>query len=172
MSCPHCLFTPTSKRKLRTSLGYRTFFCPGCRRRFNERTGSPFNDLQFPTDVVLLAVLWRLRYKLSFRDVTELLLQRGFVISHETIRAWEFRFAPVISDRLRTKRRGTAGVSWYLDETYIKVGGRWCYLYRAIDRAGNLLDSMLSVNRDKPAARRFLATTAGRCGREAAADVD
>jgi transposase-like protein len=137
-------------------LGYRTFFCPGCGRRFNERTGSPFNDLQFPTDVVLFAVLRRLRYKFSFCDVAELLLQPGFEISHETIRAWEFRFAPVISDRLRTKRRGTAGVSSYLDETYIKVGGRWRYLYRAIDRAGNLFDSMLNENREKHAARRFL----------------
>ena len=156
MSCPHCLSTSTSKRKHRTSLGYRTYFCPGCGRCFNERTGSPFNDLQFPTDIVLLAVFWRLRYKLSFRDVAELLLQRGFVISYETIRAWEFRFAPLVSENLRSKRRGTAGVSWYLDETYIKVGGQWRYLYRAIDRAGNLLDSMLSEHRDKHAARRIL----------------
>jgi transposase-like protein len=97
-----------------------------------------------------------LRYKLSFRDVAELLLQRGFEISHETIRAWEFRFAPMVSDNLRSKRHGQAGVSWYLDETYIKVGGHWRYLYRAIDRDGNLLDSMLSEHRDKHAARRFL----------------
>ena len=88
--------------------------------------------------------------------MAELLLQRGFEISHETIRAWEFRFAPWVSENLRTKRRGTAGVSWYLDETYIKVGGQWRYLYRAIDRDGNLLDSMLSEHRDKHAARRFL----------------
>ena len=113
MSCPHCLSTSTSKRKNRTGLGYRTFFCPGCGKRFNERTGSPFNDLQFPTDIVLLAVLWRLRYKLSFRDVAELLLQRGFEISHEKIRVWEFRFAPLVSENLRSKRRGKAGVSWY-----------------------------------------------------------
>ena len=109
MSCPHRLSSSTSKRKHRTPLGYRTFFCPSCGRRFNERTGSPFNDLQFPTDIVLLAVLWRLRYKLSFRDVAELLLQRGFEISHETIRVWEFRFAPLVSENLRSKRRGTAG---------------------------------------------------------------
>ena len=74
MSCPHRLSTSVSKGKHRTSLGYRTFYCRDCNRRFNERTGTPFNDLQFPTDIILLAVLWRLRYKLSFRDVTELLL--------------------------------------------------------------------------------------------------
>ena len=156
MSCPHCLSTSSSKRKRRTSLGYRTFYCRDCDRRFNERSGSPFNDLQFPTDIVLLAVLWRLRYKLGFRDVAELLLQRGFEVRYETIRVWEFRFAPLVSENLRSKRRGKPGRSSYLDETYLKVSGRWRYLYRAIDREGNLLDSMLSEHRDKHAARRFL----------------
>ena len=101
-------------------------------------------------------MLFRSRYKLGFRDVAELLLQRGFEVSYETIRMWEFRFAPLVSENLRAKRRGIAGQSWYLDETYIKVSGRWRYLYRAIDREGNLLDSMLSEHRDKHAARRFL----------------
>ena len=96
MSCPHCLSPSVSKRKYRTSLGYRTFYCGDCDRRFNERSGTPFNDLQFPTDIVLLAVLWRLRYKLGFRDVAELLLHRGFEVSYETIRIWEFRFAPLV----------------------------------------------------------------------------
>ena len=156
MPCPHCGSEAAANRKRQTVLGYRTFFCSACHRHFNERTGTPFNDLQFPTDIVLLAVLWRLRYKLGFRDVAELLLQRGFEVSHETVRTWEFRFAPMVTDNLRSKRRGTAGRSWYLDETYIKVSGRWCYLYRAIDRDGNLLDSMLSEHRDRDAARRFL----------------
>ncbi len=134
MSCPHCLSTSVSKRKLRTSLGYRTFYCRDCERRFNERSGSAFNDLQFPNDIVLLALLWRLRYKLGFRDVAELLLQRGIEVSYETIRTWELRFAPLVSENIHAKRRGIAGQSLYLDETYIKVSGRWRYLYRAIDR--------------------------------------
>ena len=156
MACPDCASTATTRRKGRTALGYRRFRCQACRRRFNERTGTPFNDLQYPTDIVLLAVLWRLRYKLGFRDVAELLLQRGFEVTHETIRAWEVRFAPLLADQLRAKRRGQAGGSWYLDETDVKVAGRWCYLDRAIDREGVLLDSMLSEHRDKHAARRFL----------------
>jgi putative transposase len=156
MACPHCGSEAEANRKRQTVLGYRTFFCSACHQHFNERTGTPFNDLPFPTDIVLLAVLWRLRYKLGFRDVAELLLQRGFEVSYETIRTWEFRFAPLVSEKLRSKRRWTAGRSWYLDETYIKVSGRWCYLYRAIDRDGNLLDSMLSEHRDRDAARRFL----------------
>ena len=94
MHCPHCRSTATTKRRHRTMLGYQRFNCRACGRRFNERTGTPFNDLQYPTDLVLLAVLWRLRYKLSFRDVAELLLERGYTVTHETIRDWEFRFAP------------------------------------------------------------------------------
>ena len=156
MICQRCSSSQTSRRTRRTSLGYRTFSCRGCPSVFNERTGTPFNDLQYPTDVVLLAVLWRLRYKLSFRDVAELLLERGLEVTHETVRAWEFRFAPLVAGQLRAKRRGQAGVSWYLDETYVKVGGRWCYLYRAIDHHGDLIDSMLSERRDKHAARMFL----------------
>ena len=156
MHCPRCRSTATSPRKHRTALWYRRFRCRACARRFNERTDTPFNDLRYPTDIVLLAVLWRLRYKLSFRDVTELLLERGYAVTHETIRDWEFRFAPLLADRLRAKRRGRAGVSWYIDETDVKVAGRWCYLYRAIDREGALIDSMLSAHRDKHAARRFL----------------
>jgi transposase-like protein len=79
---------------------------------------------------------------------------------------WEFRFAPLISENLRAKRRGVAGQSWYLDETYIKVSGRWRYLYRAIDREGNLLDSMLSEHRYKHAARRFLRRLLDTAGRK------
>ena len=124
MPCPHCRSTATTTCKPRTTLGYPRFTCQACGRRFNERTGTPFNDLQHPTDIVLLAVLWRLRYKLSFRDVAELLLERGYAVTHETIRDWEFRFAPLLAERLRTKRRGRAGVSWYIDETYVKVAGR------------------------------------------------
>ncbi len=146
----------TNRRSRCTSLGYRTSACRAYHRIFNERTDTPFNNLQYPTDIVLLAVLWRLRYKLSFRDVAELLLQRGFEVTHETVRAWEFRFAPLLADQLRARLRGRAGESWYLDETYVKVAGRWCYLYRAIDRDGELIDSMLSEHRDKQAARRFL----------------
>jgi len=77
-----------------------------------------------------------------------------------------FRFAPLVSENLRSKRRGIAGPSWYLDETYIKVSGRWRYLYRAIDREGNLLDSMLSEHRDKHAARRFLRRLLDSAGRK------
>lgn len=115
MNCPYCAAATTKKRAKKTKLGYATFFCSQCQQSFNERTGTPFNSLEFPTDIVLLVVLWRLRYKLSLRDVTEFFLERGFVLTHETVRDWEERFAPLIADHLRTKRRGQVGTSWYVD---------------------------------------------------------
>ncbi len=164
MNCPHCAATITTKRAKKTKLGYLTFFCLHCRSTFNERTGTPFNYLEFPTDIVLLVVLWRLRYKLSLRDLAELFLERGFVFTHETVRDWEERFAPLIAEQLRTKRRGQAGRSWYVDETYLKVHGKWCYLYRAIDRDGNLVDSRLSEKRDMDAAKQFFQQAVGVVG--------
>ncbi len=155
MPCPHCAATATAACPRRTALGYRTFRCRGCQRGFNERSGTPFNHLQYPTDVVLLVVLWRLRYKLSLRDLAEMFLPRGVVFTHEAVRDWESRFAPLLTDRLRAKRRGGAGACWYVDETYVKANGRWCYLYRAIDREGNLVDARLSETRDMDAAQRF-----------------
>ncbi len=155
MNCPHCSSCATTQLAGNTSLGYPTFRCSQCKRKFNERTGTLFNQLQFPTDVVLLVVLWRLRYKLSLRDLAEMFLVRGFEFTHEAVRDWEARFAPLITEQLRPRRRGKAGRSWYIDETYLKVSGKWCYLYRATDRDGNLVDSMLSKRRDMVAAKRF-----------------
>jgi transposase-like protein len=155
MNCPHCSTTATSQLAERTSLGYNVFRCSQCRRKFNERTGTVFNFLEFPTDIVLLVVLWRLRYKLSLRDLAEMFLERGFEFTHEAVRDWEARFAPMFTQQLRARRKGKAGQSWYVDETYVKVGGKWCYLYRAIDRDANLVDSMLSEHRDMEAAKRF-----------------
>jgi transposase-like protein len=104
---------------------------------------------------VFLVVVWRLRYKLSLRDLAEMGLIRGFTFTHEAVRNWEARFAPLLAERLRVKRRGRGGGSWYADETYVKVHGRWCYLYRAIDREGNLIDARLSETRDLEAAKQF-----------------
>ena len=110
---------------------------------------------------LLLAPLWLPQRRLAerrfgVRDVAERLLQRGFEGSHEPIRAWEGRVAPLLADRRRAKRRGQAGRSWSLDETDVPVAGRWCSLDRAIDREGALLDSRRSEHRDTHAARRFL----------------
>jgi transposase-like protein len=89
--------------------------------------------------------------------VAELFFERGFAFTPETVRDWEERFAPLIADQLRIKRHNQAGTSWYVDETYRKVQGKWCYLYRAIDGDGNLVDSRLSEKRNMDAAKQFFA---------------
>jgi putative transposase len=124
MICPYCATTSTKERGKKTKLGYTTFFCLQCKHIFNERTGTPFNYLEFPTDIVLLVILWRLRYKLSLRDLAEMFLERGFTFTHEAVRDWEARFASLLADQLRIKRHWQAGRSWYVDETYIKGATR------------------------------------------------
>lgn len=106
MNCPPCATATTTKRAKKTKPGYGTFFCLCCRCTFNGRTGTPFNYLECPTDRVLLAVLWRLRYKRCLRDVAEMFLERGFAFTHEAIRDWETRFTPLIAAQLR-RRMGT-----------------------------------------------------------------
>jgi putative transposase len=155
MRCPHCKSTHTSERPEHTELSYRRFRCQSCHREFNERTGTPFNRLQYPSDIVCLVVVWRLRYKLSLRDVAEMFLERGFVFTHETVRLWEATFAPLLTERLRKHRYGQGSRRWHVDETLIKVNGKWVYLYRALDHEGTLLDVRLSETCDLAAARAF-----------------
>ena len=103
-------------------------------------------------------VLWRLRYRLTLRDLAEMFLVRGIVFSHEAVRDWEAKLAPLLADELRRRRHSKGGAGrrhWHVDETYLKVRGRWCYLYRAIDRDGRLVDTMLSEHRDMAAAQAF-----------------
>ena len=144
-----------TERLERTAQGYRRFRCRACGKQFNERTGGLLNRTQYPSDVIALVVLWRLRYKLALRDLPEMFLARGLVFSHEAVREWEAKLTPALAENLRRRRRGKAGRSWYVDETYIKVQGRWCYLYRAIDRSGALVDVMFSEHRDMAAAKAF-----------------
>src|SRR5579863_4582375 len=138
-----------------TNLGYLRFWCGHCERTFNERTGTPFNFLEVPTDIMFQVVLWRIRYKLSLRDLAEMFLQRGFRFTHETVREWEVRFGSLLAEHLRRKRRNHAGRCRYVDETYVAVKGEWAYLYRAIDTDGQLVDVLLSERRDMAAAKAF-----------------
>jgi transposase-like protein len=155
MDCPHCQSAATTERLDVTAWGYRRFRCRSCGRGFNERTESVFNRLQYRPDVICLVVLWRVRYKLSFRDLAEMFLEQGVVFTHEAVREWEAKLALVLSEPLRKQRRGKVGYSWYCDETYLKVKGRKVYLYRAIDRDGNLVDVLLSARQDQAAAEAF-----------------
>ena len=155
MGCIGCGAKAVTERPERTAQGYRRFRCRACGKQFNERSGTVLNRTLYPSDVIALVVLWRLRYKLSLRDLPEMFLVRGMMFSHEAVREWEAKLTPALAEDLRRRRRGKADRSWYVDETYIKVGDRWCYLYRAIDRSGALIDVLLSERRDMKAARAF-----------------
>jgi putative transposase len=152
MRCTECGSSAVSERPERTAQGYRRFRCRDCSKHFNERSAGLLNRTHYPSDVIALVVLWRLRYKLSLRDLAEMFLVRGIVFSYEAVRDWEAKLTPALAETLRRRRRGKVGRSWYVDETYVKVQGRWCYLYRAIDTSGALVDVMLSETRDMAAA--------------------
>src|SRR5216683_3324801 len=104
--------------------------------------------------LILCAVRWYLRYSLSLRDVEELLEERGLEGDHTTVWRWVQRYSPELEQRLRRRLKPT-NKSWRVDETYVRVKGRWCYLYRAIDSAGATIDFLLSAFRDSDAAKRL-----------------
>src|SRR5580698_9457961 len=155
MRCMECGSSAVSERSERTVQGYRRFRCRTCGKQFNESSTGLLNRTQYPSDVIALVVLWRLRYKLSLRDLAEMFLIRGFVFTYEAVRDWEAKLTPALAEELRRSRKGKVGRSWYIDETYIQVHGDWKYLYRAIDRDGALVDVMLSEHRDLAAAKAF-----------------
>jgi transposase-like protein len=165
MRCIGCRSTAVTERPERTVQGYRRFRCRACGKQFNERSGTILNRAQYPSDIIALVVLWRLRYKLSLRDLPEMFALRGMVFSHEAVREWEAKLTPALAEDLRRRRRGKAGCSWYVDETYIRVSGRWCYVYRAIDRTGALVDVLFSEHRDLKAARAFFRSAQAVTGR-------
>src|SRR6201986_4313132 len=120
MKCPYCQSQRLQKRKRSTDLGYVMFRRRDCGSKSNERTGTPFNFLEFPTDIVFEIILCRLRYKLSLLNLAEMFLLRGFQFTHEAVRDWEVRFAPLLAEQLRRRRKGKAGCRWYVDETYVE----------------------------------------------------
>ena len=134
-----------------------------------------FKWRQFEPQLILMAVGWYLRFSLSYRDVEELLQERGMSADHVTVWRWVQRYAPELDRRLRSHLKPT-NKSWRVDETYIRVKGKWTYLYRAVDSAGASIDFLLSARRDAAAAKRFFSkgivfteppNTAGhQCGQE------
>jgi transposase-like protein len=104
--------------------------------------------------VIVVAVRWYLRFNLSYRDVEELLVERGVEVDHVTVYRWVQRFTPLLADAARFCRH-SPGDRWHVDETYVKVNGVWRYVYRAVDQYGQIIDVLVSARRDADAARRF-----------------
>jgi transposase-like protein len=115
---------------------------------------SAFAGYRFPPEVTVVAVRWYLRFNLSYRDVEELLVERGIEVDHVTVYRWVQRFTPLLADAARFARHAP-GDRWHVDETYVKVNGVWRYVYRAIDQYGQIIDVLVSTRRDADAARRF-----------------
>jgi len=113
-----------------------------------------FKGSHFPKNVILYAVFFYVRYSVSYRDLQEIMAERGVNVDHATLNRWVVRYAPQIADQAQRRKRRTLG-SWRVDETYLKVKGKWTYLYRAVDRDEQTLDFMLSERRNLGSARRF-----------------
>jgi transposase-like protein len=110
--------------------------------------------------VIVLAVRWYLRFGLSYCDVEELLVERGIAVDHVTVYRWVRRFTPLLVDAARPCRH-LVGDCWFVDETYVKVAGRWRYVYRAVDQFGQVIDAVVSPRRDAAAAQRFFQRAIG-----------
>ena len=120
----------------------------------NVQHQNPFKWRHFQSDIILLCVRWYLRYSLSYRDLEEIMLERGLHVDHTTIYRWVQRYAPELEKRCRPHLKATID-SWRVDETYIKIKKQWIYLYRAVDSRGNTLDFFLSSTRDAHTAKHF-----------------
>jgi putative transposase len=113
-----------------------------------------FKGNHYPKDVIMYAVFFYVRYAVSYRDLEEIMAERGIEVDHATLNRWVIKFSPLVAIEAHKRKRKTVG-SWRMDETYIKVKGKWTYYYRAVDKNGKTLDFMLSEKRDAKAARRF-----------------
>ncbi|GHO80113.1 IS6 family transposase [Ktedonobacter sp. SOSP1-85] len=121
---------------------------------------APFKWRHFEAEIILLCVRWYLRYALSYRDMEEIMQERGLRVDHTTVYRWIQRYAPELEKRCRPHLKETTD-SWRVDETYVKVKGAWMYLYRAVDSHGNTLEFHLSATRDTLAAKRFFSKVLG-----------
>jgi transposase-like protein len=161
-TCPRCHAT-TVKRDGRSGAANQRFRCGACARTFTERTGTAFAKYRCPLAVVTTAVRWDCRFRLSAADVRDLLAERGVDVSDRTVLAWVHTFGPLRAAEGRRHAR-RPGVRWWVDETYVRVGGRWAYVYRAVDEMGQVVDVLLRTERDLDSARAFFAQAIARRG--------
>lgn len=122
-----------------------------------------FKGAHFPPEIILMGVRWYLAYPLSYRHVEELMEERGVPLDHATVQRWVVKYSPLLEEAFHHPKR-QVWLSWRMDETYIKIKGQWYYLYRAVDKTGQTIDFLLTEQRDKLAAKRFLTKAIRRHG--------
>jgi putative transposase len=130
-----------------------------------------FKHHRYPKAIILQAVYFKLRFTLSYRDIEELLQIRGVKVDHSTIQRWVFKFSPIIEKNMH-KRKQSVSSSWRIDETYIKVGGKDRYLYRAIDKEGNTVDFLLTKRRQRMSAQKFFNKAIGNNSKPRVINID
>jgi transposase, IS6 family len=151
--CPHCKRQNVMKNG-HDRRGAQVYRCADCRRSFTALTGTPFSGHSFPSAVIGLAVRWYLRFRLSYADVVEWLAERHIQVDPSTVFDWVQKFAPLYQDAAKAYRH-RVGPRWSVDETYVKVAGRWGYVYRAIDESGQVVEVLFREQRDTEAAAAF-----------------
>jgi IS6 family transposase len=151
--CPHCE-RPNIVKNGRDRRDAQVYRCADCGRSFTALTGTPFSGHSFPPAVIGLAVRWYLRYRLSYADVVEWLAERSIQVDASTVFDWVQKFAPLYQDAAKAHRY-RVGPRWSVDETYVKVAGRWGYVYRAIDESGQVVEVLFREHRDTEAAAAF-----------------
>ena len=134
-------------------------------------TAISFKGRHFQHDMILQSVRWYLAYSLSYRDIEELMHERGFSVDHSTINRWVLHYAPQLEAAFRRKKK-RVGNRWRMDESYIKVKGQWTYYYRAVDKQGQTIDFLLTARRDTKAALRFLQKAIAQNGKPSLVNID
>lgn len=130
-----------------------------------------FKWRHFEKEIILLNVRWYLAYPLSYRNLEEMAEERGYRVDHSTINRWVIRYSPELEQIFQQKKKPTVP-RWRMDETYIKVNGKWKYLYRAVDKEGNTIDYLLTAKRDMKAAKRFFTKAIKRNGQPEIVNID
>ncbi len=123
-----------------------------------------FKGRWFEKTIILMVVRWYVAYSLSYRDIEEMIKERGISVDHATINRWVVKYAPLLEGEFRKKHKRPVGMSWRMDETYVKNKGKWGFLYRAVDKEGDTVDFMFSAKRDRKAAWRFFKKAIGSSG--------
>ena len=152
-ACPHCSSTQTHKDG-RDRVKRQRYRCSACWRSFTDRNGTPFTNHRWPRDVIMMAVRWILRFRLSAANVRDLLAERGIDVSRQTVSDWVQKFGVLLAEIGRRYAK-PLGSRWYVDETYLRVSKKWAYLYRAVDEEGQIVDVLLREKRNLEALKHF-----------------